>query len=184
MRTERLRLTRPMATDATGVFAILGDPRTVEHNPSDRLHDPDEAAELVARWERHWDEQGFGYWCVRTSGSERIVGYAGVKRMPLHGRPALNLVYRFVPDVWGRGFATEAAAAAVSRILEDGPVDTVVARVRPGNRSSQNVALKVGLQRDVAMDGPGEDGLDWAFTSPATWSATPPRAGSGHGPAA
>ena len=69
MRTERLRLTRPIATDSTGVFAILGDPRTVEHNPSDRLGDRGEAAELVARWDRHWDEHGFGYWCVRESGS-------------------------------------------------------------------------------------------------------------------
>jgi hypothetical protein len=28
--------------------------------------------------------------------------------MLMHGRPVLNLVYRFVPEVWGRGFVTEA----------------------------------------------------------------------------
>ncbi len=57
---------------------VLGDPRTVERNPSDRLEDRGEAAELVVRWVRHWDEHGFGYWCVRESGSDRIIGYAGV----------------------------------------------------------------------------------------------------------
>ena len=93
------------------MFAILGDPRTVEHNPSDRLEDRGEAPELVARWVRHWEEHGFGYWCVRESGSDRIIGYAGVKRMLMHRRPVLNLVYRFVPEVWGRGFATEATRA-------------------------------------------------------------------------
>jgi RimJ/RimL family protein N-acetyltransferase len=160
MRTKRLRLTRPMATDSAGVFAILGDPRTVEHNPSDRLEDRGEAAELVARWVRHWEEHGFGYWCVRESGSDRIIGYAGVKRMLMHGRPVLNLVYRFVPEVWGRGFATEAARAVVSRALDQMPAETIVARVRPDNRSSQNVALKAGLQRDATMDCQREDGLD------------------------
>ena len=100
MRTKRLRLTQPVATDSAGVFAILGDPRTVEHNPSDRLEDRGEAPELVARWVRHWEDHGFGYWCVRESGSDRIIGYAGVKRMLIHGRPVLNLVYRFVPEVW------------------------------------------------------------------------------------
>jgi len=165
MRTERLRLTRPAATDAAGVFAILGDPRTVEHNPSDRLGDHDEAAELVARWMRHWEEHGFGYWCVRESAADRVIGYAGVKWMVVNGRPVLNLVYRFVPEVWGRGFATEAAAAVVSSAVDEMPDQTVVARVRPDNRSSQNVALKAGLQRDVTMDCQGEDGLDWAFTS-------------------
>ena len=165
MRTERLRLSRPTATDAADVFAILADPRTVEHNPSDRLEDLADAVALVARWVRHWDDHGFGYWCVRESPSERVVGYAGVKRMLIHGRPVLNLVYRFVPEVWGRGLATEAATAIVSRASHEMPAETVVARVRPDNRPSRHVALKAGLQRDVTMDCQGEDGLDWAFTS-------------------
>jgi ribosomal-protein-alanine N-acetyltransferase len=165
MRTERLRLTRPTAQDAAGVFAILGDARTVEHNPSDRVQDCGEAAELVTRWLHHWEENGFGYWCVREIGSDRIIGYSGVKRMLVRGSPVLNLVYRFTPDVWGRGFATEAAAAVVSRVVGDMPTETVVARVRPDNLPSQNVALKAGLQRDVPMDCEGEDGVDWVFTS-------------------
>lgn len=89
-------------------------------------------------------------------------GYAGVKRMLMHGRPVLNLAYRFVPEVWGRGFGTEAAAAVVSKTRDEMGAKTIVARVRPDNRSSQNVARKVGLQRDAAMDCQGEDGLDWA----------------------
>ena len=164
LRTERLRLTRPLAIDAAGVFAILGDPRTVEHNPSDRLEDLGEAADLVARWVRHWDEHGFGYWCIRECDADRIIGYAGVKRMLIHHRSVSNLVYRFVPEVWGRGLATEAAAAIVARVVEEMPAETIVARVRPDNRSSQNVALKVGLRRDASMDCQGEDGPDWAFT--------------------
>jgi RimJ/RimL family protein N-acetyltransferase len=166
LRTKRLRLTRPTPSDSAGVFAILSDPLTVEHNRSDRLEDRGEAAELVARWDRHWEEHGFGYWCVRESGSDRIIGYAGVKWMLMRGRPVLNLVYRFVPDVWGRGLATEAASAVVSRAMDEMPAQTIVARVRPDNRSSQKVALKAGLQRDASMDCQGEDGLDWAFTSP------------------
>jgi RimJ/RimL family protein N-acetyltransferase len=165
MTTERLRLTRPVMTDSTEVLAILGDPRTVEHNPSDRLGNRGQAAELVSRWVRHWEEHGFGYWCVRERGSDRIIGYAGVKRMQLGGPPVLNLVYRFLPEVWGQGFATEAAAAVVTTVRGEMPAETILARVRPDNRASQNVALKVGLRRDATMDCQGEDGLDWAFTN-------------------
>ena len=43
------------------------------------------------------------------------------------------------------------------------PTETIVARVRPDNRSSQKVALKAGLQRDDTMDCQGKDGLNWAF---------------------
>ena len=167
LRTERLRLTRPVATDSAEVFAILGDPRTVEHNPSDRLEDAGQAAALVTRWVRHWEQHGFGYWCVRESDADRIIGYAGVKRMEIHGRPVLNLVYRFAPEVWGRGLATEAASAVLARTLDELPAETIVARVRPDNRPSQDVALKAGLHRDPTMDCQGEDGLDWAFTNQA-----------------
>ena len=139
-----------------GFHAILG------------LEDRAAAADPVARWVRHWEEHGFGHWCVRESGSDRIIGYAGVKRMLMQGRPVLNLVYRFAPDVWGRGFATEAASAVVSTALVEMPEETIVARVRPDNRSSQHVALKVGLHRDATRDCQGEDGLDLVFRSPDT----------------
>lgn len=138
MTTDRLRLTRSKATDSAGVFAILGDPQTVEHNPSDRLEDRVAAADLVSRWARHRE------------------------------RPVLNLVYRFVPDVWARGFATEAASAVVSTALAEMPEETIVARVRPDNRSSRQVAMKVGLHRDATLDCQGEDGLDLVFRSPDT----------------
>ncbi|MGG5258472.1 GNAT family N-acetyltransferase [Phycicoccus avicenniae] len=164
-QTERVRLDRPVPTDAPGIFAILGDPRTVEHNPSELMGDEAQAAELVARWIRHWDEHGFGYWCVRLPGEDRIVGYVGVKRMTVRDRPVLNLVCRLSPDAWGRGLATEAVARVVSRVAAQLPAEVILARVRPDNLASQNVVAKVGLHRDPALDDDGEDGLDWAWTN-------------------
>jgi len=73
--------------------------------------------------------------------------------------------YRFVPDVWGRGYATEAATAAIAWGTENQPSTPILARVRPDNVASQNVALKVGLLRDHGMDDEGEDGQDLAYTN-------------------
>ncbi len=165
LETDRLRLDRPVPADAAGVFAVLGDPRTVVHNPSDLLRDEGEAVELVARWVHHWEEHGFGYWCVRMSGSDRVIGYVGVKRMTVHGSRVLNLVCRLAPEAWGAGLATEAVSVVVSWVASEMPTETILGRVRPGNRASQNVARKAGLLRDIAMDDEGEDGLDWAFTN-------------------
>lgn len=155
----------PCVDESKAVFAILGDQRTVRHNPSDLVTDVAEAHELIGRWVQHWRAQGFGYWCVRVAGSPDVVGYCGVKKMTAHGKPVLNLVYRFTPDVWGRGYATEAAAAVVFWVEEHQPDATILARVRPDNEASRNVALKVGLQRDRSLDEPGEDGLDLAYTN-------------------
>jgi RimJ/RimL family protein N-acetyltransferase len=94
-----------------------------------------------------------------------VVGYCGVKAMSAHGQPVLNLIYRFIPSVWGRGYATEAAIAAAAWVDQNQPDSTLLVRVRPANQASQNVALKAGLRRDPAMDDQGEDGLDLAFTN-------------------
>ena len=160
----------PAPDDAAAVWAIAGDPRAVEHNPSDLIGTRAEADQLVGRWIQHWERHGFGYWCVRQIGRSRLVGYCGVKRMLAHERPVLNLIYRFHPDVWGQGYATEAARAAVSWARTDQPGATILARVRPDNLASRAVALKAGLSRDPALDEDGEDGLDLAFTTTARLS--------------
>jgi ribosomal-protein-alanine N-acetyltransferase len=155
----------PAAEDAEAIFTIAGDPATVAHNPSDFLADVAEAHELVSRWIQHWQDRGFGYWCVREAGQSPVIGYCGVKAMSAHGQPVLNLSYRFSLSVWARGYATEAAIAAVAWAAQRQPHSTILARVRPANKASQNVALKAGLRRDPAMDEQGEDGLDLAFTN-------------------
>jgi RimJ/RimL family protein N-acetyltransferase len=167
LHTGRLDLAVPAAGDAEAIFTILGDPATVAHNPSDFLGDVAEADELVGLWIQHWQDRGFGYWCVREAGQSPVVGYCGVKAMRAHGQPVLNLIYRFRPSVWGRGYATEAAIAAVAWADRHQPDSTILARVRPANEASQNVALKAGLRRDPAMDEQGEDGLDLGFTNRA-----------------
>lgn len=165
LSTARLRLTVPALSDAAAILVIAGDPRAVEHNPSDLIADLDEAEELVSRWVRHWDERGFGYWCVREGGSATVVGYCGVKSMVARGQPVLNLIYRFTPQVWGRGYASEAARAVVSWAVAAQPEATILARVRPDNHASRRVAVKAGLRRDPALDESGQDGPDFAFSN-------------------
>lgn len=165
LQTARLRLDPPVPGDAAAVLAIAGNPRAVEHNPSDLVSDQAEAEELVDRWLQHWQLRGFGYWCVRANGSPLVVGYCGLKTMVAREQPVLNLIYRFRPEAWGRGYATEAARAAIDWATTHRPGSTVLARVRPDNGASRSVALKAGLRRDPSLDEMGEDGPDIAFSN-------------------
>lgn len=88
-------LTPPVPTDPQEVLALLNDPRTVAHNPSDRLRSLDEATALISRWRSQWQRYGFGYWRLADEPAEReLVGYCGVKTVRFRGEEALNLVYR------------------------------------------------------------------------------------------
>ena len=171
LRTPRLLLSPPTRADASLVLGLLSDSRTVAHNPSDGLDSPGEAAELVDRWRAQWQRYGFGYWCLRATADGSFIGYCGIKVVRFRNEEALNLVYRLVPQAWGRGLATEAAAAVVTWTAEHAPSRRLIARVRPENVASQRVATKAGLQRDATLDDEGEDGLDLVFTLPSSAAA-------------
>lgn len=165
LRTERLVLRRPVAADVETVWRIHRDPRACAHNPGDLIETRQEAEERFRSWDAHWERNGFGYWTVRRAGSAEPLGFCGIKRMELRGRPVLNLFYRLDPAAWGGGLATEAAAKVVGWAAANLPAETLVARVRPGNAASLKVATRAGLRRASDLDTAGEDGIDWIFTA-------------------
>lgn len=165
--TKRLRLRRPLVRDVPTVFATHSDPAAVAHNPSDQLPDIDAAQALWRRWDDHWNEHNFGYWAVARISDDLVIGFCGLKVMDLNEVRVLNLFYRFDPAAWGRGYATESALAVTGWAQAARPDLEVIARVRPGNRASQHVALNVGLVRAPALDTVGEDGPDLVYRLPA-----------------
>ena len=86
--------------------------------------------------------------------------------MTLGDAEVLNLLYRFHPDVWGRGFATESATAVTAWARAAHPHDEVIARVRPVNIASHPVAVSAGLVRAPALDATGDDGPDLMYRLP------------------
>ncbi len=163
--TERLSLRRPVSADAPAVLGILSNPAVVRHNPSDLVTELEDVEALVERWQAHWDRYGFGNCSVFDESSGRLVGNCGVRWMTIREHRVLNLMYRFHQTTWGRGYATEAAGAALHWAEKSLPNHLVVARIRPMHTASQRVETKVGLRRDPAFDDVGADGMDWAFTN-------------------
>ena len=155
--TARLTLRRPRQDDLDAVFRIHGDPRTNEHNPDGPQRDLREAAELLSFFVDHWAEHGYGHWAVeRTGDPGRVIGFGGVMRLPRRdGTEVLNLYYRFEPDAWGQGYATEVALAAVELARSLGTGLLVQARTRPANEAAQRVALRAGLERRSDLDADG-----------------------------
>lgn len=163
--TARLSLRPPTEADSVAVLRVLSDHRVFEHNPSDLVVELYEVEALLGRWLEHWAEYGFGNCCVFEKETGQLIGNCGIRWMTVQAEPVLNLMYRFDPSTWGRGYATEAAGAVLGWALQNLPDRVVLARIRPDNLASQGVARKIGLRRDPTLDDQGDDGLDWAFTS-------------------
>jgi RimJ/RimL family protein N-acetyltransferase len=144
--TPRLRLSRPQPADLAEVFALHHDPRVWEHFPSLRHVDDAPTRDMMAMWERSWEQAGLGTFVARLRDTGEMVGNGGCSVRGLGTDGAVwNVGYRVAADHHGRGYATEIAAAGVERAREVAPDRPLVAYLVEHNRASAHVAEKLGL---------------------------------------
>ena len=150
LHTARLRLRRWREQDRAPFAAMNADPVVMEHFPATLTRAESDA--LVDRIEAHLDEHGYGLWAVEADG--RFVGFTGLQWATWESpfTPAVEVGWRLARSAWGRGYATEAATAAVRRGFED--VDQLISVTAVGNARSQRVMQRLGLRREREFDHP------------------------------
>lgn len=156
--TARLLLRQPVLADMESFFAIHSDPATNQFNPAGPLTDRAQASAVFQTWLQHWNEHGYGQWAVTTRDApQTVIGFGGVAQRLYGEVERLNLGYRFATSVWGNGYATELAEAALRYALHGLKQPCVFAIVRPAHTASIRVLEKIGMKRtDVLDDVPGQ----------------------------
>lgn len=86
-----------------------------------------------------------------------FVGGAGLHPVP-RSRRTLEIGYWIVPDRWGRGYATEAAAALLRVGIERMRAGRVEVRVATDNERSLRVPQSLGFVREGTARAASEDG--------------------------
>jgi RimJ/RimL family protein N-acetyltransferase len=150
--TRRLRLVRPTAADFGDQFRLhnhvrvaptLGGPLSEE-----------EAQTRHARNLEHWQQYGFGYWIARDRQDDGFLGRGGLRHVMLEGHDEVEIGYAFIPEVWGRGLATELARESARVAFDRLGLAELVCFTLPTNLPSRRVMHKVGFEYE-------RDG-DWA----------------------
>lgn len=156
--TERLILRRWCDEDAPALAAINADAEVMRYIGSGRPLGRALSDELLARFEREWEERGFGLWVVEeVDAPGRLLGFCGLT-VPMflpEVLPAVEVGWRLARDAWGRGIATEAARAAVAYGFGELGMREIIAIVHPDNARSLRVCEKLGMQRGRDRRHPG-----------------------------
>jgi ribosomal-protein-alanine N-acetyltransferase len=151
IRTERLLL-RPWQDDDLEPYAALNaDPVVMEHFPATLSRAESDAS--AARVRAHFAEHGYGLWAVDVDGV--FAGFTGLAWTDVTGARELEVGWRFARPFWGRGLATEAAAAALAHGLTVAP--RVVSFTALTNERSWRVMERIGLRREREFDHPRTD---------------------------
>jgi RimJ/RimL family protein N-acetyltransferase len=153
LRTSRLLL-RPWRDEDLAAFAEMSaDPIVMEYLlPLSRRGLSAEA--WVARVRAHWDEHGFGQWVVELLDAGNFIGVVGLGVVSYEAAftPAVEVAWRLVRRYWGRGYASEAARAALGYGFGKLGLTEIVAVTVPANQRSRRVMERLGMTRT-----PGDD---------------------------
>lgn len=149
LETERLVLRAHGLDDFEDSLALWTDPavtRFIGGKPSTR----EEVWARILRYVGHWSLLGFGYWAITdkaTGGFIGEVGFADFRREiapSLDGIPEIG--WALLPAAHGKGYATEAANAAIAWGEKHfGPVRTACI-IAPENGPSIRVAERCGYR--------------------------------------
>ena len=152
METERLFLRRWRERDRAAFAAINADPDVMRYFRS--TLNQDESDTFMARVETHFDTHGFGFWAVEEKQSGQLVGLTGLARVTFDApfAPAVEIGWRFASNVWGRGYAPEAARAALHAGFGQFALDEIVAFTIPANTPSRRVMEKLGMTYNASDD--------------------------------
>jgi RimJ/RimL family protein N-acetyltransferase len=85
-----------------------------------------------------------------------VAGFTGYVPRAMDWGDEIELGWLYLPEHWGRGFATEAAKAL--RPLRDG---RIVSFIRTDNQASENAARKLGATRERIFEWHGFETGCW-----------------------
>ena len=155
IETPRLLLRPWTLQDGEAWFNILQEPDILRYFPNPNPPAWDTAQAYIDHHLTHWKLYGYGHWAVVTPQDGRVVGWNGLEYLTALGE--VEVAYLLTRRVWGRGYATEAAAAAVHFGFETAGLEAIIGLVHPENIASIRVLEKCGLTfaDDITLWGMG-----------------------------
>jgi len=145
LRTSRLLLRPWRDGDIAEFVALSADAAVMEYLPP--------AGEAWAAWARaHWEEHGFGQWVVEIPGEAPFIGVVGLNTVTAPFAPAVEINWRLARGYWGRGYAIEAAQAALDYGFKTLGLAEIVAQTVPANQRSRRVMERLGMVRAAEDD--------------------------------
>ncbi|WP_170298898.1 GNAT family N-acetyltransferase [Massilia eburnea] len=147
LQTERLTL-REYRRDDFDLFADhLANPESSAHlGPADRQT----AWRIFSSHAGLWLLQGAGWWALEEKQTGQLVGNVGA--FFREQSTVMELGWNTYRASWGRGIASEAAAAVLNYAFDVRREPKVRAFIPPRNESSRRVAERVGMSYEMETE--------------------------------
>ena len=148
LETQRLLLRQWKAEDRVPFAALNADPVVMTYFPTSLTREKSDA--MADYCERFIAEHGWGPWAIELKATGEFVGSVGlsIPRADLPISPCVEILWRLAQAHWHKGFATEAARAALHVGFEVVRLPEIVSFTVPANTRSRVVMERLGMRMD------------------------------------
>ena len=148
--TKRLLMRRWVQSDVAPFTQLNSDPEVMRFFPS--VMSSEQSAAFIERIELQFKERGFGLWVVEID--EKFAGFTGLNATKFDTPigPHIEIGWRLATWAWGKGYATEAAQAALRVGFEDHDLPEIFSFTSETNLPSEAVMRRLGMQRRADLD--------------------------------
>jgi RimJ/RimL family protein N-acetyltransferase len=144
LHTDRLILRDWCSDDLDAYAAIAADPKVMA--TLGPIKTREQSAALIADLEGRAATFGHTFWAVERREDNRLIGHAGLvrgKTPQIAGE--LEIGWTLASDCWGKGYASEAARAALGWAWVNRPSEPVIAITSVINARSRAVMERLGM---------------------------------------
>ncbi|QQS29686.1 MAG: GNAT family N-acetyltransferase [Sphingobacteriales bacterium] len=174
--TERLILRELLPSDAQSIFELDSDPEVHRYLGGGLAQNIGQSRQYIDEIRRDYLTKGIGRWAVIEKTSLCFAGWAGLKletkTVNLHTH-FYDLGFRLATSFWGKGYATEAAIAALNQGFEKLNISEIFADADHNNVRSKRVLEKAGLKLIESFDDEGYK-VDWYKITKQEWQTRNP----------
>ncbi|WP_281646896.1 GNAT family N-acetyltransferase [Parendozoicomonas sp. Alg238-R29] len=142
IETDRLILRGLREEDFPAYAQWCTNPKFMKHIGPQKPISREDAWRSMAMVVGHWPLRGFGFWALEEKATGELVGRAGL--FEPEGWPGTEVGWGLDPNHWGKGYATEAAKAAVKWGFENTDNDELISLISPDNHPSIKVSERIG----------------------------------------
>lgn len=144
LETPRLALRELRADDAEFILTLLNEPSFLQYIGDRNVRNVDDARRYIASGPvESYARNGFGLYLVERKEDGSPLGMCGLLRRDT--LPEVDIGFAFLPAHWGRGYAFEAASAAIEHARSVVGLRRLVAIVSPDNEASMKLLARLGF---------------------------------------
>lgn len=147
LETERLRLRQWQDSDVEPYIRLNANPVVMRYFPS--VMTEEETRAQIGRAKAYIENNGWGFWALELKETGEFLGFVGLlgqdEQREIPNTPFVEIGWRLDEQHWGKGYAPEAAQAALDFAFNQLDLSEVYSFTALPNHPSQRVMEKIGM---------------------------------------